>query len=331
MTHQSSTKVRMFAQISIVAVAAWACASCSGANISAAFGKDRAAFEAVLGKPTGTRKDEYRPSETTYDYRFNDKDVALSVDDKSSRVKMLTIFGCATWQTAVKALGLDPTKIKVGDRPDGTLLKFDSYPGADFANWYPDTGGLTIFMAEPKTAVVPFRASDLPATVSTTLRSVIGQKDNGAILASMKKISPGPAEVDGKIWLEMDGGYSVLDFDIGNGGSKAMLDSPLGKLPVGILYVGRGDKGKGPAFLKLTFIRDGTFGSVKSLVSVLTGSPEASLSIGPVTKNDDSQVRMVSGSKYVVYCVAWKGDPKDATAQVVIAARPEDMAFVTIS
>lgn len=137
--------------------------------------------------------------------------------------------------------------------------------------------------------------------------------------------------MDGKAWFDMDPGYRVLDFDIGNNGSNAMMASPLGKLPVGILYVGRGDNGKGPACLKLTFLKDGSSKGVMALVSSITQTPTSKLQFGSFVKGQKAKVRMITGSKYVVYAVGWQEDPKASCAQIVIAARQENLAFVTIS
>lgn len=295
-------------------------------GIAAHFGKDRAAFEQLLGAGANPQRDEYKPGETSFSYNWKGLEIALGVDDKTGHVKTLTLFKAGTWQTALGSLQLDASNVKVEDDGSG-VVQIKGIRGANFANLYPHGGGtLTIWMPDA-TVAAPATASALSKTLTAGLRSVIGLKSDATIMQAMKKLSNGHA--DGWKFGMRDEGFTDLSFTIGNGGSEAMLASELGKLPVGIFYVGRGNKGKGPAFLKLSFLEPD---DALDLVSAITGTPKAKLKFGALNKRKDrGQVRRIEGSKYVIEAVSWKGDPKTQTSQLVIGIRAESYETVTIS
>lgn len=301
-------------------------------GLATVFGKDRAAYEQVLGPGTNSQRDEYNPGKTSFSYKWKGLDISLGIDDKSSQVRTLTLFKAgSTWQAALTVLQLDFAKVKAEDKGNG-VVNLSGIPGTSYANYYPHGGGtLTIWMPKAVAVVaVPPVSSGLSKTLTAGLRSVIGLKSDAAIVQAMKKLSNG--EADGWKFGMRDEGFSDLSFSIGNGGSEKLLSSELGKLPVGILYVGRGDKGKGPAFLKLTFLQNSTPDGALELVAAITGTPKASLKYGNLGKRTDrGHVRRIEGSKYVIDAVGWSGDPKTKTNQLIIGIRGESYETITIS
>lgn len=277
-----------------------ACQS-SPQGIASAFGKDKSAYEAVLGPSTGVRE-----GNTLFDYKFHEKAVALGTDGSSGFVKTLTIFGCPTWQAAVQSLGLDPGKIKVGDRADGNLLIFSHYPGADFANWYPDMQNLTVYMKEPERAEP---ASSAGSSLGKPLLSSLG-KPSSHVLKTF-----GKGEVmtlkEFKDYLAPHGADEAISYY----GKEAMPDDYLKGLDyaVSITFFFK----KNSCFIGLNGVRGKDLqGSLRTLEQAL-GLAKGKLKVGKLllTKKGTTKtyVQEVTGGPVKIYVTSWNNRTEAGT------------------
>lgn len=293
-------------------------------DIKPLLGKPRAAYEAALGTPTKSERNESRETTDLY-FEKDGLRFSVSVLDEGAHVSQLTVHfpneWTGDWKAALEAVGLSAEGVK--GIASGSAISLRGVAGVAYANWY-EWKSLAIGFPEPPKV---YRTSTVSPQLVKTFRAIIGSKSEGAIVKQMNGIAPalgGFRGTSGK-------GSRTLSYSVGNGGGAATMKSPLGKLPVGIFYVERGSKGKGPAYIKLTFLQNPEPKNALGMVSQIAGPSRKLLSFGPLLKFNGSKCRKILGTKYVIYAVGWSTDPKVSTSQLVIGTRDEPLVAVTMS